>query len=208
MRKLRKIGVFLLVVVISFAGGICTEKIMNSFYPHQKKVEEIYVKNEITEITETTRTALQSEEIVTADTKLIIIEHNLHTGEEVKGEDIIPTKYIGMNRERFVDEMKIYENSPALTDVKKGFKSLSVVSFSGKEIVLQKNYSGNEGTTHFFMVSKDNMLVIYYEDMETVFLATDISLETLPENVKREILSKKYFQNEEELYNFLESYSS
>ena len=104
--------------------------------------------------------------------------------------------------------MEIYEISPALSDIKKGFRSLSVISFSGNEIVLQKNFSPTTTVMHYYMVSKDNKLVIYYEDMEPIFLTTDILLENLPENVKREILSKKYFENEEELYNFLESYSS
>ncbi len=208
MRTLKKIGVFLLVFGLSFTAGIYTEKLKNSFYPHQYKVHEVPISGTEFESNEPAKTALQSEDVVTADTKLIIVEHNLHTGEEIRGENVIPTKYIGMNRERFVEEMEVYEISPALSDIKKGFRSLSVVSFSGKEIVLQKNYSGNTLAMHFYMVSRDNKLVIYYEDMETVFLTTDISLENLPENVRREILSKKYFENEEELYNFLESYSS
>ena len=61
---------------------------------------------------------------------------------------------------------------------------------------------------HFYILSKDNKLVVYYEDMETVFLTTDITLDSLPSNVRLEILSKKYFETEEELYNFLESYTS
>ena len=104
--------------------------------------------------------------------------------------------------------MELYEISPALSDIKKGFRSQFVLSFSGHEIVLQKNYSGNNIKLHFYIISKDNKLVVYYEDMETVFLTTDISLDNLPTNVRLEILSKKYFESEEELYNFLESYSS
>ena len=208
MRILKKVGVFLLVIGLSFVAGIYAEKINNSFYPHKDIVKNQPMVNEKNEINEPTTTALQSEEIITADTKLIIVEHNLHTGEEIRGEKIIPTKYIGMNRERFLEEMEIYEISPALSDIKKGFRSLAVISFSGNEIVLQKNYSPTTTVMHYYMVSKDNKLVIYYEDMETIFLTTDILLENLPENVKREILSKKYFENEEELYNFLESYSS
>ena len=120
----------------------------------------------------------------------------------------MPTKYIGLNREKFITEMELYEISPALSDIKKGFRSQFVLSFSGHEIVLQKNYSGNNIKLHFYIISKDNKLVVYYEDMETVFLTTDISLDNLPTNVRLEILSKKYFESEEELYNFLESYSS
>ena len=44
--------------------------------------------------------------------------------------------------------------------------------------------------------------------MKTLYLSTGISLDQLPDQVRQEILDKKYIKNEEELYNFLESYSS
>lgn len=209
MHTLKKISVFLMVTGISFMAGIYCEKLMNSFYPHSEEREQLpinYTKTQ--EHEEAIKPAIQSEELITADTKLIIVEHNLKSGNEIRSENIMPTKYIGLNREKFISEMEIYEISPALSDIKKGFRSQFVVSFSGSEIVLQKNYSGNNEIMHFYILSKDNKLVVYYEDMETVFLTTDITLDSLPSNVRLEILSKKYFETEEELYNFLESYSS
>ena len=209
MHTLKKVGVFLFGFVFAFMAGVYCEKLADCFYPNK----EIFQKelNDIAQYEDAEddiKTVLQGEEIVTADTKLIIIEHNLITGEEVSRETSIPTKYIGLNRQRFSEEMEVYEISPALTDIKKGFRSLSVISFSKEIIYLQKNYSGNYEPMHFFIVSKDNKLVVYYEDMETVYLTTEIFTDTLPENVRLEILNKKYFESEEELYNFLESYSS
>lgn len=209
MHTLKKISVFLLSTAISFMAGIYSEKLMDSFYPHTQENEHLpgnFTKTQSLE--EAIKPAIQSEELITADTKLIIIEHNIKSGEEIRSENVMPTKYIGLNREKFITEMEVYEISPALSDIKKGFQSQFVVSFSGHEIVLQKNYSENNVKLHFYIISKDNKLVVYYEDMETVFLTTDILLDSLPTNVRLEILSKKYFETEEELYNFLESYSS
>lgn len=209
MHTLKKISVFILSTAISFMAGVYSEKLMDSFYPHTQENEQLpinFTKTQTDE--EMIKPAIQSEELITADTKLIIVEHNLKSGEEIRSEHIMPTKYIGLNREKFITEMEVYEVSPALSDIKKGFRSQFVLSFSGREIVLQKNYSGNNVKLHFYIISKDNKLVVYYEDMETVFLTTDISLDNLPTNVRLEILSKKYFESEEELYNFLESYSS
>ena len=209
MHILKKISVFLLSTAISFVAGVYSEKLMDSFYPHSKEIEQLPINlNQMKTDEEIIKPAIQSEELITADTKLIIVEHNLKSGEEIRSENIMPTKYIGLNREKFITEMELYEVSPALSDIKKGFRSQFVLSFSGHEIVLQKNYSGNNIKLHFYIISKDNKLVVYYEDMETVFLTTDISLDNLPTNVRLEILSKKYFESEEELYNFLESYSS
>ena len=205
MRILKKISVFLLVICLSFGAGVFYEKILNSFYPNSSNIDS----NKISKIEEeVAMPAVQSEDVITADTKLVIIEHNLNTGEEIRSDNIIPTKYIGLNREKFITEMEHYEIPPALPDIKKGFKNQSVIGFSHKEIVLQKNYSGINEKPHFYIISRDNKLVVYYEDMETIFLMTNISLNSLPMNLQLEILSKKYFETEEELYNFLESYSS
>lgn len=207
MQTLKKIGVFLFIFSFAFVAGIYCEKLANSFYPH--RYNNTTEKKQISEVSDDEITpAIQSEEIITADTKLIIVEHDLETGAEILSENSMPVKYIGLNRERFIEEMENYEYSPALSDIKKGFRSLEVLSFSGKEITLQKNYKSSTAQLHFYIVSKDNKLVVYYEDMETVFLTTDISMDRLPENVRLEVLQKKYFETEEELYNFLESYSS
>ena len=58
------------------------------------------------------------------------------------------------------------------------------------------------------MLAENNLLKVYYEDMITLFISTEITLESLPEDVQVEIMQGKYFETEEELYNFLESYSS
>ena len=214
MHTLKKIGAFLFVFIAAFAMGIFCEKMINSFYPHKynenTNSEREYTNSDMdyTDGENIVSPVIQNDEIITADTKFIIIEHNLDSGEEFSSENAVPIKYIGLNRERFLEEMEFYEISPALSDIKKGFRSLQVLSFSGKEITLQKNYSDNQIQVHFYIVAKDNKLIVYYEDMETVFLTTDISMDSLPTDVQLEILKKKYFETEEELYNFLESYSS
>lgn len=63
------------------------------------------------------------------------------------------------------------------------------------------------GGPYYLMVYAGKIWV-YYEDLKTVYLSTDIAIERLPEEVRQEVLDKKYIKNEEELYNFLESYSS
>lgn len=67
--------------------------------------------------------------------------------------------------------------------------------------------SGNASGVYYLMAN-GGMVYVYKEDMKTLYLATDIMLDRLPDDVRQEILDKKYIKNEEELYNFLESYSS
>lgn len=205
MHTLKKVIAYFVVSVAAFSLGMYCEKLIDSFYPHKNgTLEPISLADGQEEVT----TALQNEEIVTADTKLITIEYDLKTKTQIASESNIPLKYIGLNREEFIEEMEVYETSPALSDIRKGFHSLSVNSFSRQQIQIQKNYLQNEEKMHYYIVSKDNKLVVYYDDLETVYITTDIRTDSLPENVQLEILQMKYFETEEELYNFLESYSS
>lgn len=65
-----------------------------------------------------------------------------------------------------------------------------------------------ENSGNYYLMACDGMVCVYQEDMKTVYLVTGIMLDQLPDEVRQEILDKKYIKNEEELYNFLESYSS
>lgn len=207
MHLLKKISVFLCTFCVAFVMGIYYEKLTVSFYPNgQAQIERDTVPQK--ENVDNSAPAVLNEEIITANTKLIVIEHDIETGEEFFSESNIPIKYIGLNRKSFLEEMEAYETTPALNDLKKGFISLEVLSFSKTEIKLQKNFSKGMINLHFYVLAKDNKLVVYYEDLETIYLSTDIDMDSLPKQVQLEILKKKYFESEEELYNFLESYSS
>ena len=54
----------------------------------------------------------------------------------------------------------------------------------------------------------DHFIVVYEEDKRTIYMNTDILLENLSDALQAEIIRGKYVENEEELYHFLESYSS
>lgn len=205
MHTLKKVIAYFVVSIAAFSLGMYSEKLINSFYPHKNEISKSIIE---VDTNEEVTAAIQNEEVITADTKLITIEYDLKTKTQVSSESNIPLKYIGLNREEFIEEMEVYEISPALSDVRKGFHSLSVNSFSRSRIELQKNYIKQEENIHYYIVSKDNKLIVYYDDLETVYITTDIRTDSLPESVQLEILQMKYFETEEELYNFLESYSS
>ena len=63
-------------------------------------------------------------------------------------------------------------------------------------------------TGAYYLMAREGYVCVYYEDLKTIYLVTDILIDHLPDKVRQEVLDKKYMKNEEELYNFLESYSS
>ena len=51
-------------------------------------------------------------------------------------------------------------------------------------------------------------MVVYLFDQSTIYEFTDIPFEELPKEVQTSVKQKKYVETEEELYAFLENYSS
>ena len=85
---------------------------------------------------------------------------------------------------------------------------LDVLSFSRERVVVQMNYKFVQPSSSFYLAVYDNRVVVYLEDMETVYIETDIRLDSLPEQLQRNIIEMMWIENEEKLYDFLENYSS
>ena len=51
-------------------------------------------------------------------------------------------------------------------------------------------------------------MVVYLSDQSTIYEFTDIPFVELPKEVQPNVKQKKYVETEEELYAFLENYSS
>lgn len=152
--------------------------------------------------------SLQDEPIVTANTQYVILKYNAITEETVEDEETAPDKFMGLNRDKLVREIQEYNQNPSLTDVEEGFSFMELVSFSPARVVVRKSYEPPVWDEGFFLINENHYVVVYDKSLSNVFMNTDILVENLPESLQKEILSMKYVENEKELYNFLESYSS
>ena len=63
-------------------------------------------------------------------------------------------------------------------------------------------------TQGYYIYERNGYVVIYKNDKTTPYEYTNILFEELPEMLKQEIQNGKYLKNEEELYGFLENYTS
>lgn len=143
-----------------------------------------------------------------ADTAYVLEETDMRNDTVVETTWKLPAKYIGMNREEFLEAMEAYEASPPLEELERGFVSLEVLSFSPQKVVVQMNYEYTQPGESFYLMVEDNYVVVYQEDMQTVYMDTDILLKELPEELQQEIIQVMYIPDEESLYDFLENYSS
>ena len=210
MKFVKRISLFFIIPVGMYAFGFYSHmKLQEEFYPGRFRVEEVKEKSaEIKEQPQVIPTALKEAQVICADTQYIIEEVDLKKDTAVETKWKVPDKYIGMDRQQFVREMELYQQSPSLKDQELGIVSVEVVSFSRERVIIRKNYIFKELCTSFYLVNEKNYVVVYADDLATVYMNTNISLDILPDELKQEIIQNKYIATEEELYNFLESYSS
>lgn len=60
----------------------------------------------------------------------------------------------------------------------------------------------------YILMEEQGYVVVYLTDKKTIYAVTDICIAELPEELQMEIADGKYIGSEEQLYNFLENYSS
>ena len=72
--------------------------------------------------------------------------------------------------------------------------------------ITTEGYAFKEGC--FFLMEVNGYVAVYMSDRETVYEYTDILVSELPYVLQNEIKNGKYVENMQELYGFLENYSS
>lgn len=154
------------------------------------------------------REAASSSETLSVDTKYVLEETDVLTHSVVETTWRLPGKYVGMNREQFLEAMEVYEAFPPLSEMERGFVSLEVLSFSRERVVVRMNYKFVQPSASFYIAVYDNNVIVYLEDKETVYIETDIRLDALPEELQQSIMQMMWVEDQEKLYDFLENYSS
>ena len=104
--------------------------------------------------------------------------------------------------------MDVYEAFPPLSELERGFVGLEVLSFSRERVVVQMNYKYVQPSSSFYLAAYDNKVIVYLEDKRTVYIETEILLDSLPFEIQESIMDMMWMENEEKLYDFLENYSS
>lgn len=151
--------------------------------------------------------AATPEPVVTADTLYLVENVNLTKGTATQTQETMPVKYIGLTREELLEEMSFYCENPPLTELEQGFETVELTAFSKDRVAVCKYYREEE-PKHFYLKVADHFIIVCEEDGQTLYMNTDILLERLPDSLQREIMAGKPVASEEELYLFLESYSS
>ena len=134
--------------------------------------------------------------------------YNKKEGSILEVEETMPVEYIGMDRQTLTAELRAYEEAPSIADLEGGFESYQVISFSNEQVVLRKTFSPPSVAYKYYLTEQNGCVIVYYIDKKTVFEYTSIMVDSLPEELQRQLEKGKYITDIDSLYDFLETYSS
>ena len=84
-----------------------------------------------------------------------------------------------------------------------------ITAYGPEQIVLRQEEEESNGSDQEFLLKVENgCITVYDKESGEVFEHTNIPLETLPQELQAEVLLGKTLSGDQELYSFLENYSS
>lgn len=190
--------------VSQLSDAVSTKTPVSQEESEASEIKEQVIDSEEEQVIEA---AAAQEPVVTADTKYLLELVDLSKGTVTESEETIPVMYIGLNREELLEALSAYEDNPPLTELEQGFETIELTAFSKDRVAVCKYYK-EKAPQGFYLMVADHFIVVYEEDRSTLYMNTDILLDRLPDSLQREIMEGKFVASEEELYLFLESYSS
>lgn len=152
--------------------------------------------------------AKAEESIITRKTAYVVEEYCINDESLISEETEPPIEVLGYDRSRMLEYIQNYMDNMNETDQNKGLISYELTSFSRDRVVLRKTYYKGEPQAQFYLDVQMGRIVVYQTSDNSLYAYTELKFNSLPESLRREILEGKYIETVEELYHFLESYSS
>lgn len=178
--------------------GVC---FYEYFYPKQ------YVKNDMGEYVNIAASANEETFPINKNTTFEI-EYYYQDEERILTEQVssIPV-LLGCDKEGLSDYLKNYMEHLSYEEKEEGLVAFELVEYHNNCISLRKTFRKDE-MTGYYAKSFNGTIVILNGDEKTVYEYTQIPINTLPQNLQEKVIQGYYLETDEELYNFLENYSS
>lgn len=117
-------------------------------------------------------------------------------------------EFIGNNRLDMLVYANSYREQAPEQEKKNGLERMVLESFSSDTVTLVKYYGEPEEEQGYFIGIKDNVVIVYLKDCSQVYEYTNIELWSLPIELQYDLVEGIYVENERELFDFLQTYSS
>lgn len=150
---------------------------------------------------------LQPIPVMTADTELIIEEISAGSDLVNRYRQAVPDYYLGMDRNALSKQVSMMKEAPSLTEQEKGLYDMELNTFSSGRVIIRKYYKAPE-KSGYYLVVKNHYISVYNATKQNCLQDTSILLEQLPDLLQKQIIEGKFIEDQESLYNFLETYTS
>lgn len=170
------------------------------FYPQSG----LHPYEEEKEILDVDKQTLQK---ITADTEWIIEEIGKENGDVTRYRQAVPEFCLGMDRNALSKHVRIMKEAPSLEEKQKGLYDTELNTFSAGRVIIRKYYNPSVQNGYYLLV-KNHYVSVYNFSKTNCIQDTNILLDALPDLLQEQIIAGKYMENQESLYNFLETYTS
>lgn len=195
------IGILLLITIICYQFTFLQSR--KKSYENQKNIE---TANETGTASETVTVGM-GPDIVTKSTKIIIESYDVSGRLIERKEEPATTELLGNNRlDMLVYANQYRELSP--DEEREGLERMVLESFSPETVTLVKYYGEPQEEQGYFIGIKDNVVIVYLQDRSQVYEYTNIEVWMLPKDIQMQLIDGIYVENEQELFDFLQTYSS
>lgn len=187
-------------LLFEFALGYLAFRSYQFFYP-QNEWKHYTEENEVLDVEQ------KMEQRVTADTEWIIEEIGSDTGAVSRYRQAVPEFCLDMDRNALSKHIRIMKESPSLEEKQKGLYDAELNTFSAGRVIIRKYYNPPNEKGYYLLV-KNHYVSVYNFSKTNCLQDTNILLEKLPDLLQEQIIAGKFMDNQESLYNFLETYTS
>lgn len=186
------------IICFLFLVLLCYGAYKISYLVTVDKYKDDVEKNIIQLATVDTKTENQNQ--ISPLTKYTFETYNINTNDLTYEVTQGPVKYLGYTRDMLKNELK---NKVWPENVLK----IEILNFTKEEVVVRKTIA-YEINSKYFVKAIDETLVIYENDKETVYDYANIDVENMPEDLVKQLNLGMYIDTTEDLYEFLQNYSS
>ncbi|MBE5923784.1 MAG: hypothetical protein E7271_04850 [Lachnospiraceae bacterium] len=193
--------IFLIFAIMTGLLTLAGNFLHRFFYPQN------YAKNELGEYVNITVSNQVSTFPVNKST-IFNVEYDYPEEDRLLKEQLkcIPA-LLGCDKDGVENYLSNYMDNLSQAEKEAGLCSYKMISYNGNEITLRKTFKKPE-YNGYYAKSYNGLVVILKGDEKTVYDYTQISITDLPNDLQESVLKGYYLESDEELYSFLETYTS
>ena len=147
-------------------------------------------------------------EVVTNETKIVVESYDASGALTEREELPVDASLIGNNRLDMLVYANNYRETAPQEETDAGLERMVLESYSPEVVTLVKYYGTPKEKTGYYIGIRDDVVIVYLEDRSEVYEYTNIEAWMLPKELRNQLIDGIYVKDEQELFDFLQTYSS